>query len=499
MYGIDRREFALTLAASLGILPPTLRQQKTAFIRRNVYCLTASSPEIRAYKRAIGVMRARPATDPTSWQAQSNMHGAFRPNPGAGIVNVCPPATPADFVAPPGMIADACQHNNLFFLAWHRMYLYYFERIVREASGDPNFALPYWAYSPDGPRNLPEPFRTPGDATNALWTDQRNSAINTGGNITASWVDASPALALTAFSSFQSSLESTPHGPVHGAVGGGCGWMSFFETAGMDPIFWLHHANIDRLWDDWIASGGGRTNPTTNSSWMSQSYTFYDEAGATVSLRVDQILETALQLNYRYAAPSVCPTRYVCICWPRRPWLVDVRLIALADSITRRPPLPAPFLAAQLQEPVVLGATPRELRLPIAAEAQERLSALARDPQAGGSIKLVLDEIRLQQNPVVGYEVYVNLPAAGRDTVYTSPHFIGNLHFFAAAHPDRRHLRREFDLVLPYVRLRSLKRWPAATLSVTLVPRPLVEGGSVARALGGRPQATIGRVAVVIE
>jgi tyrosinase len=270
MYGIDRRDFAITVATSLGLLQPasrmpllrlSLKEQQATFIRRNVYCLSATSPELRAYKRAIDVMRARPANDPTSWQAQSNIHGAFRPNPATGVLNVCPPATAADFVAPAGMIADACQHNNLFFLAWHRIYLYYFERIVRAASGDTSFALPYWGYSPTDPRNLPEPFRSPGDATNALWTDQRATTINAGGNITASWVDASPALALTSFSTFQSTLSSTPHDLVHVAVGGGCGWMSAFETAGMDPIFWLHHANIDRLWDDWIASGGGRANP----------------------------------------------------------------------------------------------------------------------------------------------------------------------------------------------------------------------------------------------
>ena len=33
------------------------------------------------------------------------------------------------------------------------------------------------------------------------------------------------------------------------------GWMSAFATAAQDPIFWLHHANIDRLWEAWLALG----------------------------------------------------------------------------------------------------------------------------------------------------------------------------------------------------------------------------------------------------
>jgi len=275
--------------------------------------------------------------------------------------------------------------------------------------------------------------------------------------------------------------------------------MSFFETAGMDPIFWLHHANIDRLWDDWIAMGGGRTNPTTDPAWANRTFTFYDEAGATVSLRVDQILDTATQLNYRYAAPALCPTRYRCFCWPWRPWLIDPHFIALADSISHRPPLPRPFMAAQHAEPVTLGTAPREIRLPLAPETRERFSTLPHDSQAGTRIKLVFDEIRLQQNPAVGYEVYVDLPASGRDTMYTSPHFVGSLDFFGSANPDHPQLPREFDLVLPFLRLQQLKRWASDTLRVTLVPRPLVEGASIRRALGQKPQATIGRVTVVIE
>ncbi len=514
MITIDRRDFARTLASvSLGLLPTPriafLRRppQQYAFIRRNVYCLNAYSPEIMAYKRAIQVIRGRPATDPTSWQAQSNIHGAFKPDPANGIVNYCQ-GGPANFVAPPGMIADACRHDYLF-LAWHRIYLYYFERIVRSASGDPTFALPYWGYSPTGPRNLPLTFRSPNNTTNPLWTDQRDSAINAGNDITATYVDASNAMVNVGFAAFQSSLSGTPHGQVHVATGDGCGWMSYFETAGMDPIFWLHHANIDRLWEDWIALGGGRVNPTTDPAWLNNTFSFYDENGATVTMNVSQILDTASQLNYRYAAPTICPVRVRCFCLPWRPWLIDPRIIALADSIRHRPPLPNPFIAAQRPEPVPLGASPREIRLALTAEtrarlsalphdSQARLSALPRDSQAGANIKLVFDDIRLQQNPAVAYDVYVNLPA-GADTVYTSPHYIGSLDFFGSGRPDHKALRREFDLVHPYLRLLQLKRWPADTLRVTLVPKPLVEGHDVRKRLGQRPQATIGRVSVVIE
>jgi len=34
-----------------------------------------------------------------------------------------------------------------FFFSWHRMYLYWFERIVRRMSGDDTWALPYWNWT----------------------------------------------------------------------------------------------------------------------------------------------------------------------------------------------------------------------------------------------------------------------------------------------------------------------------------------------------------------
>ncbi|KAA8576834.1 hypothetical protein EYC84_006881 [Monilinia fructicola] len=43
-----------------------------------------------------------------------------------------------------------------------------------------------------------------------------------------------------------SSIES-PHGTVHVLVGGEYGHMSFLSYSAFDPIFWLHHANVDRV------------------------------------------------------------------------------------------------------------------------------------------------------------------------------------------------------------------------------------------------------------
>src|SRR5262249_3184594 len=57
---------------------------------------------------------------------------------------------------------------------------------------------------------------------------------------------------------------------VHGLVGGGLpdgtyGLMSDPGIAALDPVFYLHHCNIDRLWAVWNAAGN--RNPT-DPSWL---------------------------------------------------------------------------------------------------------------------------------------------------------------------------------------------------------------------------------------
>ncbi|KAH7232954.1 common central domain of tyrosinase-domain-containing protein [Fusarium tricinctum] len=45
------------------------------------------------------------------------------------------------------------------------------------------------------------------------------------------------------------------HGKYH-AIIGGTGHMSFISTAAFDPIFWMHHCQIDRLFAIWQAANG---------------------------------------------------------------------------------------------------------------------------------------------------------------------------------------------------------------------------------------------------
>ena len=97
------------------------------------------------------------------------------------------------------------------------------------------------------------------------------------------------------------SLEGTPHGSMHVRTAGGpAGFMFDFVKVGLDPIFWLHHCNIDRLWKAWLRQGGGRANPT-NGTWLSASFPFHDASGQRADLTVRQVIDTRAEpLSYVY-------------------------------------------------------------------------------------------------------------------------------------------------------------------------------------------------------
>jgi tyrosinase len=442
----------LPVAASAQPLPEPIR------VRRNASALTTT--QITSLRKGVKAMKARPATDPTSWLYQANMHGTFD--------------------TPVKTAWNSCQHGSFFFLSWHRMYLYYFERILRKASGDPNLTLPYWNYSDPTQRALPLPYRSPAStATNPLFVTQRAPGINSGALLPVSAVGFSAAFAFTNFSSPAGSglsfggpirttpahggspfgaLEGTPHGTVHVAVGGASGLMSAFETAARDPIFWAHHANIDRLWNRWLQQGGGRKNPTSNAAWMTTKFTFFDENGQQIQMTGAQVLTTASQLRYRYdddPPTFVFPT-------------------AVTQEVTRPHEVMAEAGAA-----VEIGATRSKVTVAIPAEKRAKVAAAFGEvPQV--ALTLALENITLDKQPGVFYEVYVNLADDVKDPDPQSASYVGNLSFFGfggAPHAGMEGMASSptfnFDLTGAARALKEEGKWKDEAVTLTLVPRGL--------------------------
>lgn len=188
-------------------------------------------------------------------------------------------------------------HAGPCFLPWHRLMLTLLELHMQRVLGDEEFGLPYWDWAADG--DLPAaqqaqtslwaaagvggsgrpvadgPFRSDqytvqivSDATGRLRATERglqrtlapdgfglptsadvSAALDQTSYDAAQWDESSPG--------FRNQLEGWPGGPqlhnrVHVWVGGDMG----IATSPNDPVFYLNHCNVDRIWEAWMARHG---------------------------------------------------------------------------------------------------------------------------------------------------------------------------------------------------------------------------------------------------
>lgn len=211
-------------------------------------------------------------------------------------------------------IWGTCQHGNLNFLPWHRLYLHFFERTLRKATGDSNFALPYWNYYDNyqpAKQGIGLPSIVRKTTSNSLYDRWRTLGLNKNTAL----MDPNAASAVAAFqfndfTNFSNTLQGQPHGAMHCAVGSGCTApdIGFVPIAGLDPVFYMHHKNIDRLWQCWLTkqSGGkpidlawAKANLGMPDSWYDISYQFMDENGKAVSMTIADVFDPSkIQVNY---------------------------------------------------------------------------------------------------------------------------------------------------------------------------------------------------------
>jgi Common central domain of tyrosinase len=376
-------------------------------VRKSI--LDLSAPELMSLRRGVAKMMARntaprgSADYRRSWIYWANMHSHFGndcagPIMGNGMSGVqLWTASNADETA----TWCKCQHRTPQFLTWHRMYLWYFERVLQEAAGDPSLRLPYWDYEKNGA--LPQAYR---DATyvnesgqtvpNPLRVDARQPGLNNGtSSLAASVTSTAGAMPATSYGPFNSALEITPHGAVHCAVvTGGCpnGLMGSVPVSALDPIFYAHHTNIDRLYECWLKVNESARLPN-NQGQLDTLYTFVDADGSTPQRRVRDMLTTA-QLGYSYAAGEGCPVAPVVAMADR----AEVTLIA--DQ-----PL-ASVGATRLDRGVTT------VPLAVAPSAREALSA-RQGVSAPARTYLVIEGLQYDETPGGLYNVYLQ-GAGGR-------------------------------------------------------------------------------------
>jgi hypothetical protein len=432
MSTISRRDFVRGVAAiplSLWLINRGYAQKPR--VRYDARSATGQEM-LKIYAGAVKAMQDLDATDPRNWTFQWYTHFVKKSATKSAEIERIFGTSPSAHKALAQAMWNTCQahsgQNENLFLPWHRMFVLFFEDIIRAVSKRDDFTLPYWNYSASGPTHgvLPEQFLKKDDPVfGPLYVAERNPLANQGKAIDQGQPD--DPLGLSALKETQYSqsgalqgfclaLDSGLHGNVHVLTGNGVN-MGSVPWAARDPIFWLHHCNIDRLWASWNKNGG--VNP--KAPWNDDSFVFADTKGDRVVAKVSDYFDIA-KLGYSYDRLEPKP---------------GAMLETVAGNIASRAPRRAARVTAS--GGVALGTAPVRVQLEAVADGrsetveplQHRIEAAPREQR----LFLVLSQLQAQAQPEVLYHVYLELPEKSASDKRGEYH-VGTISFFDALKLD---------------------------------------------------------------
>jgi hypothetical protein len=410
------------------------KSTKKVYVRKNAHSPEAKA-DLQALEVALKKMRAMDCSNPASWYYQGAIHwvpNQVKPNP------LCPSYNDISQLKPAW---NNCthEHGNIAsdynFLIWHRFYTLHFEEIVRELSGYEDFALPYWNYtdtlSPNTNRVMPEAFRKNGTA---LFEKARLDSLNTGHKISGSPVEGSldikALMENEVYSIFNGTIVAAPHGSMHDYIGAGNkehimwnpiyqkdtnGLMALVPSAGFDPIFWMHHANIDRLWQLWTdVKPTRRANPedVTKNQWP---YLFFNAKGDPIQYSMKDVAEKMYNMNYIYDDQVYVSEE-------------DQKLFSADDYIDwKADTLHKVRVSKKIINKVLIH--------PLPVSKAKTTNLLSSEDMAGKRLILRVTTSFIKA-PRAAYQVYVNLPKGAQPDV-NSIYYAGYMNFFGASmHTD---------------------------------------------------------------
>jgi tyrosinase len=468
-------------------------------IRKSVFTLGKPGDDLDWYAQAVAELRKRPLKDPTGWRYLAAVHGY----PGSASDPFAAPGEKMPSKSDQQRFWNQCQHQSWYFFPWHRGYLACFEEIIAatvvKLGGPAGWALPYWDYSDPktaGARSLPAAFLG-GGAANALFLPGRNmtssadmipaghtsldALLHSPFSVAASGGPpgfGGPETGFSHFGGVNGLLENAPHNLIHDDVGG---LMGDPETAALDPIFWLHHSNIDRLWEVWTHRDSTFTDPKA-SSWLKERFDLHDASGKNVTFTPAQMRDTTkVRHGYRYDDIS-------------DPF---AKTAAMATSAVRaRVMAPSPQLVAASQPNIAVTGARTTASVPFNQSARQ--SALARFA-VGRPVRAFLNLENVTGSGIYGsYEVYVTAPQTAVKTGSDQPLLAGHLSTFGvrkASKPDSPHGGGGITSVLDITSIVDQLRqhgWDGSQLDVSVVP----SGPKRAASPPSQSPLTIGRISI---
>jgi len=402
---ISRRRF-LQSTASLALLPLMPRLALSADLRvRPSWSTFCTTPMYTSFCNAIAAMRAnQDVNDPNGWPYWAEVHRQF------------------------------CPHGKPYFLAWHRGLLYRFEGRLRQVSGDPTLVLPYWNYY-EHPTVPPEFL----DSTSPLYRPDRTGTDVSGALSLDPFADTVTNFQRGLTNPFEALVESRPHNPVHNLIGG---IMSSISYSPKDPLFFVHHANIDRLWAAWLAAGGGRHEPaSTNSYWSVQ---FQYGAGIR-SVPGTWTTTTTGYMAYQYddqTLPTALPSPEPPPSGSTPPPATSTTLASSFSLANALPTRPATVQSTTLgtSQPLVLDERSISVSVPLGSNDASRVRSLMLKPATATAsassespLRVILDGVQLTGLGEKGgyfYKVYLNLPTQAGTAAPERTYLLGTLGAF---------------------------------------------------------------------
>jgi len=191
-----------------------------------------------------------------------------------------------------------------------------------------------------------------------------------------------------------------------------------FETAGLDPVFWMHHANVDRLWETYARDikhgypfADGTPAGPAKDSWSNQPFQFLRPDGKVFTWKAPMVTDIA-KLNYSYESIKA-PKLFAPLTNPpgqdRDPFGLDVV---------------APEPVAAAINVAVADTTDVEL---IGGDQGGGGAGLA---GSGQRWTLRFDGLRAARPAITSYEVYLGLPSGASADPGDASHFVGVLSLF---------------------------------------------------------------------
>jgi tyrosinase len=203
------------------------------------------------------------------------------------------------------------------------------------------------------------------------------------------------ALQKSDFDIFEKGIEGTQHSSVHNICGAAGGHMGSMMSP-LDPIFWLHHCNVDRLWAQWQDAGNLTPSIAANyDGW------FFDGRGNPVTGATPDHARDYRAFGYVYDRTAT----------PARPAFGALASLQDVSEPSRSPP---PLSVLAVDDPDARRVADRQaLALPVTG-----LSQALEGHRSYRSAKILsLGQLETEKARVVALLSEVTQPAAERPTI----------------------------------------------------------------------------------